>query len=69
MPDIQYLSPATIESSLQQISDRFERVQTFADIARFNTLYMIMRAGSGHIGSSFSAMDIVSWLYAEEMTR
>jgi len=44
-----------------------ERTQLFATLTRINTLYMIMQAGSGHIGSSFSAMDIVSWLYLNEM--
>ncbi|WP_027133572.1 1-deoxy-D-xylulose-5-phosphate synthase N-terminal domain-containing protein [Geminicoccus roseus] len=43
------------------------RARLFADMARLNTLYMIARAGSGHIGSSFSSMDIVSWLHLEEM--
>lgn len=47
--------------------DRFEKSALLADVSRLNTLYMIMRAGSGHIGSSFSAMDIVSWLYNEEL--
>src|SRR5688500_15900507 len=28
---------------------------------------MIARAGSGHIGSSFSCLDIVSWLLLEEL--
>ena len=44
-----------------------KRTQLFATLTRINTLYMIMQAGSGHIGSSFSAMDIVSWLYLNEM--
>ena len=43
------------------------RTQLFATLTRINTLYMIMQAGSGHIGSSFSAMDIVTWLYLNEM--
>jgi transketolase len=30
---------------------------------------MIARAGSGHIGSSFSSLDIISWLLLEEMTE
>src|SRR5438034_11779769 len=42
-----------------------ERAAAFADAARINALYMIARAGSGHIGTSFSAMDIVSWLHLE----
>lgn len=47
--------------------DTVTRTGLFADACRLNTLYMIAKAGSGHIGSSFSAMDIVSWLYLNEM--
>lgn len=39
-----------------------------ADLCRINTLYMIMRAGSGHIGSSFSSMDIITWLWTQELS-
>lgn len=39
------------------------RAELFADLCRVNTLYMIARAGSGHIGSSFSSMDIMTWLH------
>lgn len=41
----------------------------YADMARLNALYMIANAGSGHIGSSFSAADIVTHLYLSEMDR
>jgi transketolase len=41
----------------------------FADMARLNALYMIAKAGSGHIGSSFSALDILSHLYLCELNR
>jgi transketolase len=34
----------------------------FATACRINALGMIQLAGSGHIGSSFSSLDIVSWL-------
>ncbi len=51
------------------VRDRFVRAEILADICRFNTLYMIMNAGSGHIGSSFSAMDIVTWLWTEELRQ
>ncbi len=54
---IRALSPATSS----------ERAQLFADVCRLNTLYMIARAGSGHIGSSFSSMDLVCWLHLETM--
>ena len=44
-----------------------ERLALLADMCRFNTLSAVKRAGSGHLGSSFSAMDIVVWLYFREM--
>lgn len=45
------------------VTERFERERLFANLARFNTLYMIAKAGSGHLGSSFSSMDIAVWLH------
>ncbi len=39
----------------------------FANVCRINVLYMIAKAGSGHIGSSFSSLDIMSWLFLNEM--
>lgn len=47
---------------------REQRAALFSDMCRLNALYMIGRAGSGHIGSSFSSLDIVSWLLLEGMT-
>jgi transketolase len=44
-----------------------ERLALLADMCRFNALSAVKRAGSGHLGSSFSAMDIVVWLYFREM--
>ena len=35
----------------------------FADACRLNVLYMVQRAGSGHLGTTFSSLDIVSWLH------
>src|SRR5262245_4677904 len=51
----------------RRITDRFVRAEVVADVCRVNALYMIMTAGSGHIGSSFSATDIVTWLWTEEL--
>src|SRR5687767_4183627 len=39
----------------------------FAALARINTLYMIARAWSGHIGTSFSSLEIMSWLFLNEI--
>lgn len=47
--------------------DRYERAALIANMCRANALAAVKRAGSGHLGTSFSAMDIVTWLYYEEM--
>ena len=47
--------------------DPIQKAELFASFCRINTLYMIARAGSGHIGSSFSSMDIMSWLQLNEL--
>jgi transketolase len=41
----------------------------FAALARINALYMIARAGSGHIGSSFSSMEVMAWIGLNELER
>ncbi len=67
MPDI-YLIPQIEFTRVESAAlDRFQRVPLLANMARANALAMVKRAGSGHLGSSFSAMDIVTWLYYEEM--
>lgn len=43
--------------------DKYEKLAIIADMCRLNTLAAVKKAGSGHLGSSFSAMDIVVWLY------
>ena len=47
--------------------DTASRVALLGDLCRLNTLYMIMRAGSGHIGSSFSSTDLITWLWTQEL--
>lgn len=49
------------------VEDIYLRAKLLADICRINILYMVKRAGSGHIGTSFSSIDIMSWLWTEEM--
>lgn len=47
--------------------DVYDELALVADMCRANALAAVKRAGSGHLGSSFSAMDIVTWLYYQEM--
>ena len=57
----------TFAHLLEDSIDVEKKIEIFADLCRMNTLYSIRRAGSGHIGSSFSAMDIVAALHLDEL--
>jgi transketolase len=46
---------------------KLDDLALLADMARANALMAVKRAGSGHIGSSFSAMDIVVHLLFHEL--
>src|SRR6476646_6011383 len=62
-----YVPAASIDAVRAATTDRVVRAQLVADVCRLNTLYMIMQAGSGHIGSSFSSTDLITWLWTEEL--
>jgi len=65
---LSYAPMSAIDAVRRASADRVERAALLADVCRLNTLYMIMQAGSGHIGSSFSSMDLITWLWTEELT-
>jgi transketolase len=62
-----YAPLETIRRVRRELRDPFVRAAVLADLVRLNTLYMIMNAGSGHIGSSFSSTDIITWLWTEAL--
>ncbi len=64
---LSWLPVSEFDRVLAGINDPHDRVRAFSALSRINTLYMVMSAGSGHIGSSFSAADVLSWLYLQEM--
>ena len=43
------------------------KLRLLSDMCCANTLATVKRAGSGHLGSSFSSLDIVTFLYYSEM--
>jgi transketolase len=61
------------QTELARIAPAFDaeggRTKLFANACRLNALYMIARAGSGHIGSSFSSLDLVSTLFLHELAK
>src|SRR5262245_47018868 len=64
---LHYVPLDTIKRVRWAVADPIARAAIVADICRINTLYMIMRAGSGHIGSSFSSTDLITWLWTQEL--
>src|SRR5215207_1521844 len=77
MGDIQTDQGETLELTYVPASE-FERVrraegsaaaraEAFAALCRINTLYMIAGAWSGHIGTSFSSLEVMSWLFLNEI--
>jgi len=62
-----FASLETIAAARAATTDPAARAGILADLCRLNTLYMIMQAGSGHIGSSFSSTDLITWLWTEEL--
>jgi transketolase len=44
-----------------------EKTKVFAAFCRINILYMIAKGGSGHIGTSLSCVDVVSWLFLNKL--
>ncbi len=62
---VSYVPWAELDRIRRLPADPVDRAAAFADACRINTLAMIEYAGSGHIGTSFSSLDIVSWLQLE----
>ena len=62
-----FVPPSTFESVLA-LPPSAGRTRLFAELCRINVLYMVAAAGSGHIGSSFSSLDIVAWLHLDELS-
>lgn len=64
---LHYIAPQEFERVRAISAPSHSKAAIFANMCRLNALYMIACAGSGHIGSSFSSMDIMSWLMLETL--
>ena len=64
-----YFEKNAFDKIFKSNSTKFNKTKLFTEMARFNTLYMISKAGSGHIGSSFSSLDIISYLYLNVLNK
>jgi len=65
MPSLQYVGASELARFRGLDAGAPQRAAVFADACRLNALSMIMEAGSGHIGTSFSCMDVLAWLHLE----
>jgi len=69
MSEIRFVPVSQLSAVRNHDSDSVTRTRLFSTLSRINTLSMISYAGSGHIGSSFSSMDIFSWLFLNVLRR
>ena len=65
--ELHYVPASEFERLLKASASATARAAAFATLARINTLYMIAGAWSGHIGTSFSSLEIMSWLFLNEI--
>ena len=67
MADLSFLPREAFDRARAVDGDADAVLGLVADMCRLNTLVAVKRAGSGHLGSSFSALDIVVHLLFEEL--
>ncbi|MFO7572531.1 MAG: 1-deoxy-D-xylulose-5-phosphate synthase N-terminal domain-containing protein, partial [Gaiellaceae bacterium] len=67
MTPLQLIPKSELDRVSTGVSDPGARLALLADMCRLNALVAVKRAGSGHLGSSFSAMDIVAFFLFEEL--
>ena len=63
MVSIQLIPLSAFRRVFESQIDYYVKLSLLADMCRANTLATVKRAGSGHLGTSFSSMDIVTLLY------
>ena len=68
MMEIAFIPQKEFERVQSEVHDKFERLQILSDMCRLNALSAIKLAGSGHLGSTLSSMDILVILYLSEMS-
>lgn len=66
---LRYIPTKDIQRVLRSVKEPYIRARAAAEMFRINALYMIRVAGSGHPGSTFSALDILTWLWLYEMRK
>ncbi len=65
--ELQSVGLSEFQRVLASTGSAVGKAEAFAALARINALYMIAGAWSGHIGTSFSSLEIMSWLFLNEL--
>jgi transketolase len=65
--ELRYVPVSEFTRVVKARADVRAKAAALAALARINTLYMIAGAWSGHIGTSFSSLEIMSWLFLNEL--
>src|SRR3954471_23962816 len=65
--ELSYVPVSEFRRVLDASASAVAKTAAFAALARVNALYMIAGAWSGHIGTTFSSLDIMSWLFLNEL--
>lgn len=61
--ELEFIPKSEFDRIAGSIEQKEAKLSIIADMCRLNALFEVKMAGSGHLGSSFSAMDIVVFLY------
>ena len=67
MPDLRLVPKPELDRLRSADVDQDARLALLADVCRLNALVAVKRAGSGHLGSTFSALDVVAHLLFDEL--
>jgi transketolase len=67
MPELRLVPKPELDRLRAADVDPDARLALLADACRLNALVAVKRAGSGHLGSTFSALDVVTHLLFEEL--
>ena len=67
MPDLLLVPQPELERLRAADVDPDAKLALLADACRLNALVAVKRAGSGHLGSTFSALDVVAHLLFDEL--
>ena len=67
MVNISFVDKKEIDRIINAVPNKNSRLDILADICRLNALSAVKKAGSGHLGSSFSAMEIMIAMYFSEL--